>query len=386
MAMLWLIAPWAKANGIEVSVATVDHGLRREAAEEARFVAEACAELGLPHRTLCWGGWTTGQGNLQAAAREARRVLLAEWARDGGMDVILLGHTNDDQAETFLMRLARGSGVDGLSGMTHRWRERGVEWLRPLLLLARQDLRDFLRRHGRTWVEDPSNDNEDFARARARKALACLSDLGVTTSRLGEAADHIRDARWALERFAQHAAERLVTIRSGDVVISYGDPLWLPSDIEFRLWTAAIRWVSGAYYRPRRDSLMMAQAGAHMGQRRSIGGTLVRVHGKGRSRVAVIGREPRAVSRAVAPTTALWDGRWRLTGPHSPELQVRMLGEAGIALCPDWRDSGLERSSVIASPAVWWGEMLIAAPLAGRPEGWTAEVATRFSASLQEGW
>lgn len=385
MAMLWLIAPWARENGIETSVATVDHGLRPEAAEEARFVAGVCAGLGLPHQTLRWRGWQ-GQGNLQAAARDARRELLAQWARNRGIDVILLGHTEDDQAETVLMRIARGSGVDGLSGMRQRWRERDLDWLRPLLLLSRRDLRAFLRRQGRAWVDDPSNQDEGFARVRARKALACLSDLGITASGLTEMANRQRVARQVLERFAEEAAERLVTTTAGDVVISDSDPSWLPPETEFRLWAAAIRWVASTTYRPRHHSLAMAQADARLGHRRSLGGTLVRFRGEGRSRAAIIGREPRAVASTVSATTEPWDTRWRLSGPHSPELQVRMLGEAGIALCPDWRAAGLERSSVLASPAIWWGQTLVAAPLAGQREGWTAEVATPFSAALREGW
>jgi tRNA(Ile)-lysidine synthase len=268
--------------------------------------------------------------------------------------------------------------------MAASWRERGIAWGRPLLPLGREELRAFLRRQGRAWIEDPSNEDRSFARVRARDALSGLAGLGITAAKLSEAAGHLREARWALERFAELAAERLVTIRSGDVVISYGDPLWRPTEIEFRLWTAAIRWISGAPYRPRRQAVVEAQARSWLANRRSLGGTLIRFRGEGRSRELVIGREPRAAARAApVPTTSLWDGRWRLSGPHAPDLEVRMLGAEGLALCPDWRGAGLERSSVLASPAVWRGSDLVAAPLAGRPEGWTAEAVPDFHAVLR---
>ncbi len=119
IALLHLAQIWAVNNNVKVKVATVDHGLRSASASEAAGVASACALLGLDHRTLRWEGWH-GQGDLQAVARNARQRLLADWARSVGIETVLLGHTMDDQAETVLMRLGRGSGVDGLSGMRGR--------------------------------------------------------------------------------------------------------------------------------------------------------------------------------------------------------------------------------------------------------------------------
>jgi tRNA(Ile)-lysidine synthase len=172
VAMLWLVAPWAKARGVPVSVATVDHGLRPEAAEEARFVEELCREVGVPHDTLRWTGWN-GRGNLQARAREARRRLLTEWAKERGVDAVLLAHTQDDQAETFLLRLARGSGVDGLSGITQEMVEKGLCWHRPLLSESRAALRAYLGRMGRHWSTIPQT--RSFAMIGSRPDGSCRS-------------------------------------------------------------------------------------------------------------------------------------------------------------------------------------------------------------------
>jgi tRNA(Ile)-lysidine synthase len=378
MAMLRLLAPWARERGIAVFAATVDHGLRPEAAAEARFVAKACRDLGVPHDTLEWRGWN-GRGNLQAAAREARQRLLGDWARGLEAEAVLLGHTRDDQAETVLLRLTRGSGVDGLSGMAGERVEGGLRWMRPLLEIRRGDLRDYLRRQGQAWVEDPSNGDPRYDRVRARRALEALGPLGIDAEGLAATARRMAAAREALECYAVREAERLVELRRGDVLIDREGLLDLPGEMRLRLVAAALRWVSGSPYRPRREALEAALAEAAEGRTRSLGGALIRSR---RGRVE-IGREPRAVVGTVAATDALWDGRWRLSGVHAPGLEVRSLGGEGIALCPGWRDAGLARSSVLASPAVWQGETLVAAPLAGRAEGWVAEVVTDYREVLR---
>ncbi|MEZ5715745.1 MAG: tRNA lysidine(34) synthetase TilS [Paracoccaceae bacterium] len=163
MALLLLIEHWAREHGAKLSAVTVDHGLRPEAAGEAAMVAAFCAGRGIPHDTLKWSGWD-GKGNLQAAARAARYRLIADWARAKGVETVCLGHTRDDQAETFLMRLARKAGSDGLRGMDRDFEREGLRWARPVLGIGRADLRAFLERRGVAWVEDPSNQDEGFDR------------------------------------------------------------------------------------------------------------------------------------------------------------------------------------------------------------------------------
>ena len=128
--------------------------------------------------------------------RAARLRLLGAWARRQGIAAVALGHTRDDVAETLLMRLSRGAGIDGLAAMSARREAEGMLWLRPLLEIGREELRDWLRHQGATWIEDPSNENLSFERARIRRAMATL---GLDPAQLAQSAGHLATARAALD-------------------------------------------------------------------------------------------------------------------------------------------------------------------------------------------
>lgn len=371
MALLYLSHGWATRAGVRLTALTVDHGLRPEAAAEAGFVAASCAGLGVAHQTLHWRGWD-GRGNLQQAARAARYDLLAGAADAGG--AILLGHTADDLAETFLMRLARGSGVDGLAAMRAEWQGQGHRWARPLLAARRDDLRAWLTAQGLGWRDDPSNENNDFDRVKARRALAQLAPLGLGVERLASTAGAMRMARDALEQATFEAARGAARVEpAGDVVIDTDAFGALPPELQGRLLTHALRWVSGAPYRPRRAALHRLMDDLAAGRRATLHGCLVTP----RAGLLRIGREPKAVADLQAPPGTPWDGRWYLAGPEGGgDVVIGALGEAGLALCPDWRESGIARSALLASPAVRDRATgaLKAAPLAGCANGWMAKL------------
>lgn len=378
MAMLHMLGPRLKGGGIPVAVATVDHGLRPEAAAEAAVVARTCAGLDLPHDTLRWTGWE-GRGNLAAAARDARYRLLAGWAGGRGFDTVALAHTMDDQAETLLMRLARGSGVDGLSGMARERRAEGIRWLRPLLHIHRADLRDWMTQRGHFWVEDPSNHDPAYDRVRVRQALAVLADLGITADALASTAQRLSLAHNALRRVAAEAAERLAETRAGVVILDSARMRGLPDETQLRLIADGLRWVSSSPYRPRMTALQPAHAAVMAGRSTTLHGCIL-IGTKDR---ILIAREPRAAAGLETPTTALWDSRWRLDGPHAPGLTIRAIGAQGLRQCPDWRSVGLPHKAMLATPAVWRGSELIAAPLAGNPQGWTARLVADFATFLK---
>ncbi|ARE39795.1 tRNA(Ile)-lysidine synthetase [Rhodovulum sp. P5] len=373
MALLHALAARRAAGGGALQAVTVDHGLRPEAAAEAQFVAETCARLGVPHDILHWTGWQ-GRGNLQDAARRARQRLIADWAAAKGIARVALGHTRDDQAETVLMRLGRGAGVDGLSGMAPMRTALGVVWLRPFLDTPRAVLRRYLSDHGQAWVEDPSNDDLRFDRVQARRALEMLAPLGVTAEGLAATAARLADARQALSAVAAETADRIAHVDRGDVLIDAAGLAALPGEIARRLINAALCWVASAEYPPRADALGGVFGVLESSGRATLHGCLI---DRGRTHIR-IAREYAAVRGTVCVADRTWDGRWTLTGPAKGDEEVRALGETGLARSPDWRAVGLPRASLLASPALWRGEELIAAPLAGLSNGWTASVSTLF--------
>lgn len=348
----------------DLRAVTIDHGLRNASAHEAALVAALCRELGVPHTTLEWQNWN-GTGNLQDAARNARLSLIGDWANAEGITHIALGHTLDDQAETVLLRLARGSGVDGLSGMAASRTDGPLTWFRPLLTTRREALRAYLKAEKITWIEDPSNDDPRFDRVKARQALALLAPLGITTEGLADTATRLQDARAALE-FQTHAlAKTCITLTDcGEVKIAHETFDQAPREVQHRLLAAALMWVSGQTYRPRFAPL---RALLSLPQDQTLHGCTVR-H---RKNATVIRREPARVEGCRPITDVPWDGRWRVTKATSDTAPlIGPLGESGLRICKNWRETGRAREALLTSPAIWSNGQLIAAPLAGFANGW----------------
>lgn len=383
MALLLLLDAWAGETGRAIAAVTVDHGLRAGSPAEAAAVAELCAQRGVPHETRRWTGWD-GRGNLQDRARRARRGLIADWARARGIGAVALGHTLEDQAETFLLRLARGSGVDGLSAMAAVAAAEGVTWLRPLLDLRRADLRAWLTAAGVAWAEDPRNADPAFDRVRARAALRPLAELGLGAARLAATAARMARARAALEQATRELAGRCLTIGpAGDVALDPGPIAAAPLDLRLRLLAGALCWVSGAGYRPRLAALEAALA-AIEARRLGLGITL---HGcvlrPARGGVA-IRREPARVAPPVPLDAGRWDARWEYVGDPAPDanLSIGALGARGLAHFPEFRAGGVARETLLGAPALWRGEVPVAAPFV-RP---VAGVAFRRVCAIAPPW
>ncbi len=368
LALLHLLNDW---GGADLAAATVDHGLRSEAAKEADHVARVCNDLGIPHQVLKWEGWD-GKGNLQDHARRSRYSLLADWAKDTKRDVVCLGHTLDDQAETFLMRLARSSGLDGLAGMSDHIFRHDVKFARPLLSQRRVCLQNYLERRKQAWIDDPSNDDAAFDRVKARKALAVLEGIGLTSENIEASMTNLGVASWELKDRAREISEQICKEHSGDLVFDRTAFQRLSPDMKYRLLSKALMFVSSEDYPPRRTSMFQAEEAVQKGDNFSLHGCLIFI-----SNITFrITRELKALCGTRAQTKTLWDARWYLDGPHDDALEIRALGDA-VKDCPDWRETGIPRQSLLASPAVWQGETLIAAPVAGLSNGWTAEATGR---------
>lgn len=368
---------------------TVDHGLRPESAREAEAVAARCAALGVPHATLRWEG-PRPSANVAAAARDARYRLMRAWRRQNHVPTLAVAHTADDVAETFLMRLARGSGVDGLAAMAARRddhpgeHERGLETepeagaprlrlIRPLLEVSRADLRRVCAALGADWVDDPTNDDLRFDRPKARRALAALAPLGLTRDRLVKTALRMRQARDALQ---VDAARLLGATVRWDRTIGWAriavEPLRAaPREIALRGLAETLRAVAAAPYRPRLAKLEAA-LDAILDADDRLGRTL---HGCVVERVdataVAISREPAACDGVLAlePGRAhLWDGRFRVRVARRGLCARALLADSRTALSRSGAGSDPTRDAPAPARAaacgVFDGEALIATPFA----------------------
>ncbi|WP_188078280.1 tRNA lysidine(34) synthetase TilS [Aquicoccus porphyridii] len=354
VALLLLMQDWAARSGARLSAVTFDHGLRAEAPQEAAMVARLCRERGIAHDILTWAGWN-GQGNLQASARMARYREIAQWARQRGVEAVGLGHTCDDQAETFVMRLARKAGSDGLRRMASRFERYGMEWVRPLLGVERSMLRRYLERQGVGWVEDPSNADDGFERVRVRKALEVLAPLGIDAQVLGAVAENLASENSLLRQTVQQALHGKVVERCGALSLSHDDFQALHSEVRRRFLNAALQWISGAQYSPRSTAQGGFEAVLLGRGTQTLGGVIGWV---AQDRVW-LAREYQAVMDLHGSP---FDGRWQIEGPLDG-MDIRALGAEGLQQCPDWRDLGLPRRVLLSLPAVWDAGRLVWSPV-----------------------
>jgi tRNA(Ile)-lysidine synthase len=213
MALMWLAARWrsAMARGPRLIAVTVDHGLRADAAREAREVKRVARTLDVPHRTMRWNG-TKPKAGLPAAAREARYRLLARAARESGATHILTAHTRDDQAETLLMRLLRGSGVAGLAAMARQSERDGVLLARPFLDVSKSQLIATLKQAKIGFADDPTNRDPNFTRPRLRALLPLLAAEGGDARNLARLASRLNRANAAVEILVD-GAERYLALK-----------------------------------------------------------------------------------------------------------------------------------------------------------------------------
>ncbi|MFQ6553875.1 tRNA lysidine(34) synthetase TilS [Aestuariibius insulae] len=385
IALLYLTAKWARERSVALKTVTVNHGLRSGAVQEIALAAEASARLEVPHDVVAWS-WD-GRGNLQARARDARKQLIGDWASQNNVGTVLLGHTKDDQAETVLMRLARGSGVDGLAGMNMLSVNGGLKLGRPLLNTRREDLRTWLEAQSIPWADDPSNEDKRFDRVKAREMLVHLDELGLTVDRLTQTAEHMHLARQTLGSVAFDLAIAEIELRSGalfipDTVISLDR-----GETARRILSEAIRWIGRNTYRPRLEALLAAVETVRGGRSTTLGGCLLLPPIKGRDGL-IVTREPAATGPRVAlkhGETNVWDGRWRILKPSSlrneDQYFVGSLGGDGLMQC-DWRQSGVPREVLEGTLGIWKDHELVAAPLAGFDNGWDAICEPDFASHL----
>lgn len=378
MALMLLVRRWSDARAIapKIRVATVDHGLREAARSEAEWVLGEAKALGFEAALLTWSGDKPAAG-IQDAARTARYRLLTDFAHaiGPGPTAIVTAHTEDDQAETLLMRLARGSGIDGLSAMpASRVADkaaREVALVRPLLGVSGARLRGTLCAAGRAWIEDPSNDAERFERVRVRKARVLLAGLGLTNDKIALSARRLARAREALEAAvdALQGDAQLETHAGAYASLEFAVWRAAPEELRLRLLGRLILSFGG-----QSEPVSLAQLEA-LAERMietgfegaTLAGCIVSRHGEEMRVQREAGRQP-LPSLVLAPgATAVWDHRFRVASAReSPApVVVRALGPEAYAELRRQldADAGLPARAAATLPSFWRGDRLLFVPV-----------------------
>ncbi|SEP60489.1 tRNA(Ile)-lysidine synthase [Faunimonas pinastri] len=367
-ALMVLASRWSEAPPL--LVVSVDHGLRAEAADEARLVAENATRLGLPSRIMRCGAFST-DANVMSEARKARYACLAKAAAEAGFDTVATAHHLDDQAETLLMRMARGSGVYGLAAMSRETTIGELRLVRPLLDWRKADLVDVANESGLAVVQDPSNSDPHYSRARFRGLLPLLEEHGLTAERLAKTAGRLGRAADALEQAADRVLQEGFTADQNGVISGPVEALaGVHEEIALRVVGRLLRAAAGDPYTPRLDHLETLYNALVEAQ--AAGGEIVRtLHGcvvDVRAGQVALRREwgrQGLERRAVKPGERLvWDNRFRIDVPDAEanageSLTIAGLGDAG----PGIRIAGLGHAVSQTLPALFRDGQLIAAPL-----------------------
>lgn len=388
VALMRLLADWAAGAGRPaVCALTVNHGLRAEAAFEADQVAGWAKSAGLAHETLKGSGSAPTAG-LQAYARELRFRLLTRWAEKHGADAVLLAHNQEDQAETLAMRLARGSGVSGLSAMAAETRVNGVRFVRPFLDIGRERLRETLKALGQDWLEDPGNRDSRFERVRVRAAIGQgggAARIGLSAPALARSAGRLARADAALEHYCREFFTSGVTIDEAgygiaDAIALAGEP----EEVRMRVLGELLSQIGAREVRHGarlEAALARLEAGAPAA-------TLAGCRVASRGGKWMVTREVRGLARReLAPgRQTIWDRRFRieLVGCGQP-VEIRSLGASGFARARSAAPALHDVPPVAgkALPGGFRGDDLVAPP-AFVPQAEGAWLHIRFSEAVDD--
>jgi tRNA(Ile)-lysidine synthase len=315
MALALIALGWAKANKSKIIALTVDHGLRKESAKEAKQVGAWLKKHRIAHVVLPWKGRKPAR-NIQEAARKARYRLMTDYCKQHAISHLLVAHHLEDQAETFLLRLARGSGVDGLSAMSALTTMYDVTLARPLLGLSKAEMLDYLSKRKQPYVNDPSNENPAFERVKIRKLLPVLTEVGLSPDRLAKTAATMARARAHLEeetgRFLNSACKIL---QEGYARLEHVN---ISEEIALRALATLIMIVGGNDVKTRLNDLERLYAALKDPgfKGATLGGCVFARH-KG---AILIYRELKAAAKPVAikpGVPVLWDNRFEITAQLS---------------------------------------------------------------------
>jgi tRNA(Ile)-lysidine synthase len=318
-ALMFLARTLKKRGNCDVTTITLDHGLRPESATEAHLVSQWSKSIGMPHITLRWEGAKPESG-IQAAARKARYDAMTQWCKNAGVQLLLTGHTADDQDETVAMRGARSSSPRSLAGIWPDIDWNGVRVLRPLLNFRRADLRAYLTSIGQGWIDDPSNENMGSERVRVRRNIAGIETRGSEVAAINQAkvlAARVQSIDWMLAH-AYHDSLGFIVLKRDEV-----EQLGIESCKEIIRASMSCIQPSAAPFEREIISLAgwLLLNGRGDGLRRTLGGCLF---AKRKDWILVVREWARIAEQAqFIPESGelVWDGRFNLKGPPGDRVE-----------------------------------------------------------------
>ncbi len=256
MALVILAYEWAKNNNIKIVAITIDHGLRKESVTEALKVGKWLKKYNIQHVIIKWEGLKP-PSNIQANARIARYRLMQKYCQEHNIKSLAIAHTIDDVAENFLIRLIRGSGLDGLTGINSENNLFGIRLIRPCLTFYRAELREYLKEIRQEWVEDSSNQNDKFARVKVRKLIGSFAEPEILTQRLANTAIHMSRAKNYIEiKLAESLRGIFVFHKEGFYTIDSKKFALLHEEEQLRSLATCLQYLGGRDYKPRFVNLL----------------------------------------------------------------------------------------------------------------------------------
>ena len=367
LALLLLVHRVLKEKkNVKFTVLTVNHGLRSESDNEAQYVAHIAQELGFACAVLTWCGPKPKSG-IQAAARQARYDLMTQWCRQYQANALIVAHHLEDQVETFILRLMRGSGLDGLAAMQSVSVKNDIYVIRPFLDVPRDYLHEFLKDTSLNPIHDPSNRDEKYTRIRVRKILDILHQEGLHKEKIATTILRLKSAKEALTDLTYQRMNQMITQNHlGEIYIDREKFVTLPEDIGLRC--LRLIFSSDTSYPPRASKLLSLWEDivSHKMQRRTLQGCDIRL----RKKSIIIMRELSAICHICdikTGETLLWDNRFYVSyyAQCEDSLLIRSLGMEGLKIL---RNQGCIlpkdfSSSLYATlPAIWKEQVLYAVP------------------------
>lgn len=315
MSLVLSMNEYSKKNNLKITALTVDHKLRKESTEEAEYVSNICKKFNIEHHILTWDE-EKPKTNIEAIAREKRYNLISNFCEKNKIKYLITAHHLEDQAETFFIRLFRGSGIDGLSSMSEISNLFGLTIIRPFLNLHKSDLKNFLIENNIKWVEDKSNSDEKFLRNKIRNFLNTFENKQQITERINFAIQEIVKCKKNIENELEEVEKNILDFSSFGICLIYRENLIsIEEDLALRLLAKTSMKISGNIYKPRLEKLkrLFSEIKNNSNIKYTFYGCIFQKYDKDK---IVVYREYNAICEDIKleyNKTIIWDNKFKIT-------------------------------------------------------------------------